>query len=147
MTTNLAVYRTSQTTGKTVATSSISKTTMEGPSTDRTTPTKIRGSIKRRLLLLRIREEIKVITEVTQKCQCRFNKDDKANSNNISRIRRSTKSKENSKMLKGRGKANKSSSWVRCSHNKTEEAALVKISRALNLIKSKKCGKVPDRNA
>jgi hypothetical protein len=115
----------------------------------KTTKTKIEGktSIKRRLLPLRIREEIKAITEVTLKCRCRCNRGDKTNSNNTSRISRSTKNKENSRMLKGRVKANKSNSWERCNHNKTEVVALVKINHALKLIKSRKCGKVLDRNA
>ena len=146
---NLEAYRTSRTIGKTVATNSISITTTVGHSMVKTTPTKIKGitSIKRRLLPLRIREEIKAITEVTLKCRCQFNRGDKTNSNNTSRISRSTKNKENSRMLKGRVKANKSNSWERCNHNKTEVAALVKINHALNLIKSRKCGKVLDRNA
>ena len=149
LTMNLVAFRTSQTTGKTVATSSISITTTVGLSMAKTILTKIRGttSIKRRLLLLRIREEIRVITEETLKCQCQFNRGDKTSSNNTSRISRSTKNKENSRMLKGRVKANKSNLWERCNHNKTEVAALVKINQALSLIKSQKCGKVPGRNA
>ena len=146
---NLEACRTSQTTGKTVATSSISITTTAGHSMDKTTPTKIRGttSIKRRLLLLRIREEIKAIIEETLKCQCQCSSGDKTNSNNTSRISRSTKNKENSRMPKARVKVNKSNLWVRCNHNKIEVAALVKINHALNLIRSRECGKVPDRNA
>ena len=146
---NLEACRTSQTTGKTAATSSISTTTMAGHSMAKTTPTKIRGitSIKKRLLLLRIREEIRAITEETLRCQCQCNRDDKINSNNISRVRRSTKNKENSRMLKDRAKANKNNLWEKCNHNKTEAAALVKINHALNLKRSRKCGKVLDRNA
>ena len=146
---NLEAYRTSRTIGKTVATNSISITITVGHSMVKTTPTKIKGitSIKRRLLPLRIREEIKAITEATLKCRCQCNRGVKTNSNNTSRISRSTKNKENSRMLKGRVKASKSNLWERCNHNKIEVAALVKINHALNLIRSRECGKVPDRNA
>ena len=115
---------------------------------------KTRGkiSIRKDLSVNRTREEIKQVAG-TLRCKCPFSKRGKINLISISRTSHSTRSKENSRMLKDRDRDNKSNLWVDFNHKIVRsarcyvEVGLGKISHALSAIKSSAPGVVLDRSA